>query len=76
MGVLRSLFDNLCILFFISHIPITLLVDSQGVFPRDLYPRFARDMLDDFIRDYNDPLVRIFHSKPFPRHHHRHRHRR
>lgn len=57
MGFLRSIFDFIVILFFVSHIPITALVDSQGVFPRDGYPQFARDMLDNFIRDFKDPLV-------------------
>ena len=58
MSTLRVAFDYLIIVFFVSHIPITLLVDSQGVFPREWYPNFARNMLDDFIRDFKDPLVR------------------
>ena len=59
MGFIRTIFDYIVILFFISHIPITALVDSQGVFPRDGYPQFARDMLDNFIKDFKDPLVRL-----------------
>ena len=57
MGLLRQLFDYLIITFFVTHIPITMFVDSQGLFPRQLYPQFARSMLDDFNRDFKDPLV-------------------
>ena len=57
MGALRSAFDLVCLLFFISHIPITLLVDSQALFPREWYPKLATDMMDNFLRDYKDPLV-------------------
>lgn len=57
MTTLRTAFDYLVIVFFLSHIPVTLLVDSQGVFPRELYPQFARTMLDNFNRDFKDPLV-------------------
>ena len=32
--------------FFISHIPITILLDGQAFFPRHLYPQVARDVLD------------------------------
>jgi hypothetical protein len=57
MGILRKAFDWLVIVFFATHIPITVFVDSQGLFPRDHYPQWARGMMDDFIRDYKDPLV-------------------
>jgi hypothetical protein len=77
MGFLRSTFDVVFILYFVSHIPITLLVDSQGVFPRDGYPQFARDMLDNFLRDFKDPLVRqnflLFKLQNVSPRHHRHR---
>jgi hypothetical protein len=32
--------------FFASHIPITLLLDSQAVFPRHYYPQIVRDAVD------------------------------
>lgn len=46
-----------CILFFAVHIPTTILVDAQAVFPRHHFPAFARTMLDDFIHRSGDPLM-------------------
>ena len=46
-----------CILFFAIHIPTTVLVDAQAVFPRHYFPAFARTMLDDFIQRTGDPLM-------------------
>lgn len=63
MGSLRSAFDVLVIIFFLTHIPITMLVDSQALFPRSMYPSSATKMMDDFLRDFGDPLVR----RPAPR---------
>lgn len=60
MGALRAAFDWLVIVFFVTHIPITILVDSQAIFPAEWYPRFARNMLQQFLKDYKDPLVRQF----------------
>ena len=37
LGARRGL-EWLLGLYFLSHIPITLLVDLQAVLPRDLYP--------------------------------------
>lgn len=48
----------LFIVFFATHIPVTLLVDSQVIFPSTWFPDFAIDMLKSYIRDYKDPLVR------------------
>lgn len=57
MEILRFVFEQLCLIFFISHIPITILVDSQAIIPREHFPLFARNMLDDFLRDFKDPLM-------------------
>ena len=46
------------IVFFAIHIPTTLLVDSQALFPPALFPDFAKKTLQNFINDYKDPLVR------------------
>ena len=47
------------IIFFVSHIPVTMLVDSQVVLPEKWFPQGAKDMLQDFIVKYRDPLVRL-----------------
>ncbi|KAL3810641.1 hypothetical protein ACHAXA_008165 [Cyclostephanos tholiformis] len=43
--------------FFISHIPITLLIDSQAVFPRDWYPNFLRSMVEWYSTTFKDELM-------------------
>ena len=53
----RGYIRYFCILFFAIHIPTTLLVDAQAVFPRHHFPAFARTMLDDFIARTGDPLM-------------------
>ncbi len=51
-------YDLLIISYFLLHIPLTLFVDSQAVFPREHYPQVFRQMLDDWIRDYDDQLMK------------------
>lgn len=41
-GATRTAF--LC--FFLSHIPITLVIDGQAFFPRRFYPQVLRDVVD------------------------------
>jgi hypothetical protein len=43
----------LLIVFFATHIPITIILDSQVVFPREWYPEFAQSLFD-------------FHTSTFP----------
>lgn len=59
VSLLRSLYFIVALLFFASHIPVTVFIDSQALFPSSWYPPWARTMLDDFLRDYKDPLVRV-----------------
>jgi hypothetical protein len=41
-GATRTAF----LLFFLSHIPITLVIDGQAFFPRHYYPQVLRDVVD------------------------------
>lgn len=43
--------------FFVSHIPITLFVDSQAVLPAQWYPQAALDMQAWYFDTYKDPLM-------------------
>uniref|UniRef100_A0A8C2Y072 EXPERA domain-containing protein n=2 Tax=Capra hircus TaxID=9925 RepID=A0A8C2Y072_CAPHI len=43
--------------YFLSHIPITLLMDLQGVLPRDLYPVELRNLQQWYIEEFKDPLL-------------------
>jgi len=43
--------------YFIVHLPISLLIDTQLIFPRDPFPPFLRAVVDDWVRDVDDQLV-------------------
>ena len=43
--------------FFATHIPATLLVDSQAVLPPRLVPPFAADLLAWHVRRTSDPVM-------------------
>lgn len=58
MGVLSRALDTVFLLYFASHIPITVFVDSQSVFPAEWYPQWAKDALQWHIKTNNDHLVR------------------
>ena len=50
------------LVFFATHIPATLLVDSQAVLPPRLVPPFAADLLAWHVRRTSDPVM----TAPFP----------
>jgi len=43
--------------FFISHIPITLLIDGQAFFPRHYYPQILQDVVDWYALTFKDKLM-------------------
>ncbi|KAL3794011.1 hypothetical protein ACHAW5_004296 [Stephanodiscus triporus] len=43
--------------FFASHIPITLLIDGQALFPRHYYPKIFRDAVDWYATTFKDKLL-------------------
>jgi len=48
-------------LYFLSHIPITLLFDSQVLFTEaeaaDIYPKMIREMVHNYSASFKDPMV-------------------
>lgn len=50
-------------LFFVTHIPATLLIDTQPLFP-SLHPKFIRDLLQFHISTNNDVLMKAFLNDP------------
>ncbi|KAI8470014.1 MAG: transmembrane protein 6/97 [Monoraphidium minutum] len=65
MAETRSLFARpihlLAVLWFLIHIPTTLLVDIQSILPQEYakdFPQFAKDMLQFHIKAHGDHLVR------------------
>ncbi|KAF8061061.1 tmem97 [Scenedesmus sp. PABB004] len=60
-SILLRPWDFLCVLWFATHIPITILLDSQSVLPPHLLalvPHQLRDLLQWHIRTNGDHLVR------------------
>lgn len=55
---MNELFRWLLIVFFATHIPITIVVDSQVVFPRHLYPHWAKALFDFHLESNMDFLFR------------------
>ncbi|PNW88901.1 hypothetical protein CHLRE_01g050000v5 [Chlamydomonas reinhardtii] len=53
LGVLDAIF----LAYFIIHIPTTLLVDSQSVFPAEYFPSWAKEALQWHIKTNGDHLV-------------------
>jgi hypothetical protein len=45
------------LLYFVSHIPITLFFDLQIVLPKWLYPTCLQDMVVSYSQSFKDPYV-------------------
>lgn len=45
------------LIFFVSHIPITLFVDSQALLPASWHPQAVKDLLDMYVDFCQDPLM-------------------
>lgn len=49
--------DVVFFLYFLTHIPIALLFDSQGVFPEQYYPKLLVDTKKWYCREFKDSLM-------------------
>jgi hypothetical protein len=50
--------DLLVFLYFVSHIPITIFIDSQVLLRNYFqYPKLLTDVCDNYVRDFQDKLV-------------------
>lgn len=58
-SLLSRPFDLLIVIFFLTHIPITIFIDSQAVLPKEWYANRAVIMLDWYLGTYGDPLIKI-----------------
>ena len=50
MGACTKILDGICFLYFFTHIPITILVDSQAVLPKSLYPKPVSSQKVTFLK--------------------------
>jgi hypothetical protein len=53
---MQEWFRWLLLVYFITHIPITIFIDAQVVFDRAYFPQFARDLFDFHLRANQDFL--------------------
>ncbi|XP_047614067.1 sigma intracellular receptor 2 [Phacochoerus africanus] len=56
LGVRRGL-EWLLGFYFLSHIPVTLLVDMQALLPPDLYPVELRNLCKWYTQEFKDTLL-------------------
>ena len=52
-GITRLIF----LVYFITHIPITLFVDGQAALPSSIYPQVLKDLQTFYINEFKDPLM-------------------
>nr|XP_057902767.1 sigma intracellular receptor 2 [Doryrhamphus excisus] len=56
MAAIRLL-EILFFLYFVSHIPITLLIDLQLILPGYLYSQTLKDVVSGYAEKFNDAMV-------------------
>lgn len=56
---MADFFDTIVIGYLASHIPITLFVDCQALFPRTFYPSPVKNMLAWYVDWSKDPLMNV-----------------
>ncbi|NXT21676.1 SGMR2 protein, partial [Syrrhaptes paradoxus] len=49
--------ERLFALYFLSHVPITLLIDLQALLPAGLYPQSLTDLLQWYVATFRDPVM-------------------
>ncbi|XP_022344651.2 sigma intracellular receptor 2-like [Crassostrea virginica] len=49
--------DYIFLFYFVSHIPITVLFDSQVIFPSWIYPKMLLDVKDNYCEHFKDVLM-------------------
>ncbi|KAH9980855.1 transmembrane protein 6/97 [Lactifluus volemus] len=49
--------DLFYFIFFLIHIPATLLIDCQAIWPNQLVPRFVQSFIPFYVRLSGDPLM-------------------
>ncbi|NXU47740.1 SGMR2 protein, partial [Turnix velox] len=49
--------ERLFALYFLSHIPVTLLIDLQPLLPSGLHPPALRDLLESYVASFKDPFM-------------------
>lgn len=56
MAIVRNILNAVYILFFVVHFPVTLLFDTQALYPTELVPSVLKKVTDDHVLATRDPL--------------------
>lgn len=56
-GILARPLDFIYLLYFASHIPVTLAIDFQVFYPPEWVPQVLKDALSFYIDTYKDPFM-------------------
>lgn len=54
---INSTFRAIACVFFLTHIPATILMDSQAILPKSVVPTFAQALLKFHVETNHDPLM-------------------
>ncbi|XP_076832981.1 sigma intracellular receptor 2 [Brachyhypopomus gauderio] len=54
--LLRTL-EIIFLIYFASHIPITLFIDLQALLPERVYPQSLKNLLQWYASEFKDPMV-------------------
>ncbi|ORZ23233.1 transmembrane protein 6/97 [Absidia repens] len=49
--------DLVYFIYFVTHIPVTFLIDFQVFYPASIVPQVLKDALAMFVNDFKDPLM-------------------
>ena len=52
------------LVYFVTHIPITLMFDLQALLPVEWYPTVLREMVQSYAVGFGDPFMAL--RQPFP----------
>ena len=56
MTIIRKILNVVYILYFVAHFPVTLLFDTQSLYPAELVPAVLKKVTDVHILTTRDPL--------------------
>ncbi|XP_076453388.1 sigma intracellular receptor 2-like [Babylonia areolata] len=54
---MARLLDIVFFIYFLTHIPIAIFVDSQALFPARFYPQQLVDLKNWYCREFRDPMM-------------------
>ncbi len=62
----RDWSDYVYLIFFVLHIPITLIIPPQFILPKEYIPKLFQQLLLDNINSTKDPILSLYLQDPVP----------